>query len=124
MATDLRYTVIKVNQYQSESDINKTDANVLYLVIDTISGSVLSHFSEKNLAYEDCYELNFPQIIEYNASPKENDGDVDFKLEEVPQETIDFDENISLPDKVNKEEISNNISELLKKLKSARKLRR
>jgi len=123
MATDLRYTVIKVNQYQSESDINKTDANVLYLVIDTISGSVLSHYSEKNLACEDCYELNFPQIIEYNASPKENDGDVDFKLEEIPQETINLDENISLSDKANKEEISKNISDLLKNLKFHRKLR-
>jgi len=84
---------------------------------------VLSHYSEKNLAYEDCYELNFPQIIEYNASPKENDGDVDFKLEEIPQETIDLDENISLSDKANKEEISKNISDLLKSLKFHRKLR-
>ena len=84
---------------------------------------MLSHYSEKNLAYEDCYELNFPQIIEYNASPKENDGDVDFKLEEIPQETIDLDENISLSDKANKEEISKNISDLLKSLKFHRKLR-
>lgn len=117
MATDLRFTVIKVNQYQSESD-----ANILYLVIDTISGSVLSHFAEQNLAYENCYELNFPQIIEYNASPKENDDGAYFELEEVTQEKNDLDENIDLPAQANKEKISESISDFLKNYRPGRKL--
>ncbi|MGP3220634.1 hypothetical protein ACTVPT_23475 [Serratia bockelmannii] len=123
MTTDLIFTVIKVYEYQSESDVNNKDVNVLYLVIDTISGSVISHFSEKNLAYETCYELNFPQIIEYKSFPKNNEYGAYFKLEEITQEKNDSEENINLPVKATKEEISEFISDFLKKLRCGSKFR-
>lgn len=103
MAANSGYIITKIYE-----NINTEEENVIYFIIDIASNNVHSRYLDVNVAYQCCYELNFPPITEYKISQKIKDGIENLELEELPQTynySIDHAEILSKDDK-NKIEIS------------------
>ncbi|ALV39589.1 hypothetical protein ML065_004814 [Klebsiella pneumoniae] len=80
------FVIYKIYLRDKDGRSPKGEDTIIYIIYDVYGSRVHSHHINKELeALRECYNLNQGNIPEYNISPKNEDGNVDWSLNEVTE---------------------------------------